>query len=198
MKNLIEKILADHLVGTRNDGSPLWLHSLRVFLLVCEMTDKIEVQLAAAFHDFFEDLKGSRKENEGVTRSIIASNFTCDVERVMQLIEHCSYKAEFADLPKDERKSRQIALWEKCKDSDAILIKIADILDNITNNPTAYYISWALPLLMTLNGETIRQEVIDNEFADVPIRNIVTNKAIYALFNSNNKATCKRVELRRA
>lgn len=109
--------------STPEEPSPVVVHLFSVALLVAEDGAHDDVVTAALLHDTLEDTKTAREE--------IVAAFN---ERVAQLVEAVS---EDKSLEWKERKIDYLANVEKA-DADALLIAIADKIDNVESRIEEY------------------------------------------------------------
>lgn len=154
LSGTIKLILKNNLVGVRNDGTPLWKHSWRMYKngLKYSNTNDINLLLGIAFHDFFEDLCDSRSESIIKTIGILHtlnSLYNFNLNAVINLIDKCSYKEELYKLPFEMRKLFQCEIWIN-SDYYIKFIKFLDVYDNLTHNPTERYKNWAYKFYVVL------------------------------------------------
>ncbi|MHB8860146.1 MAG: HD domain-containing protein [Minisyncoccota bacterium] len=116
------------ITGPREMPLPYITHPFSVALLVAEDGASDDVVIAALLHDTIEDT--------GTTREEIVAAFN---EHVAGLVEAVSERKEKDGRPLDwkERKTDYLARLEQASD-DAVLIAIADKIDNIESKLEEY------------------------------------------------------------
>ena len=103
--------------ASRNNEKPVILHSVRVGLSLLDRGYGLDVVVAGLFHDLLED--------SGVSNEAIIEEFG---DRVLTLVKANSFNP---DIPSREERDRE--LIERCAaaGNEALVIKAADILDNM-------------------------------------------------------------------
>jgi len=126
--NLVDKAedLAQHvhLGQKRRGGDPYIVHPKRVQLLAKELGYGKEIQISALLHDSVEDAK-----NKEAVKSYILSLFGQEVLNIIMLLTHeknMDYNAYLFQLVQSSSKSA----------SKAFQVKLLDMYDNLSDNPT--------------------------------------------------------------
>ena len=113
-----------HAGQTRGSGEPYIKHPLRVARLAAEWGSESDVIMAALLHDVAEDC--------GVPLSEIRELFGSNVEKIVDTVTALSDK-EFANhtLTKAQKDLLSDAKLQSSMNSEALLVKIADRIDNL-------------------------------------------------------------------
>lgn len=113
-----------HAGQTRGSGEPYIKHPLRVARLAAEWGSESDVIMAALLHDVVEDC--------GVPLSEIRELFGSNVEKIVDAVTALSDK-EFANhtLTKAQKDLLSDAKLQSRMNSEALLVKIADRIDNL-------------------------------------------------------------------
>lgn len=113
-----------HAGQTRGSGEPYIKHPLRVARLAAEWGSESDVIMAALLHDVAEDC--------GVPLSEIRELFGSNVEKIVDAVTALSDK-EFANhtLTKAQKDLLSDAKLQSSMNSEALLVKIADRIDNL-------------------------------------------------------------------
>ena len=123
IQNAAEFAEKAHAGQTRRNGEPYYNHVHRVALLASELTDDEEIVAAAYLHDTMEDC-GTRVEE-------LDTLFGSRVAGMVQ--ELTNNEAMLEELGKEEYMVRKLSAMS----SDALLVKLCDTLNNMTETDRA-------------------------------------------------------------
>lgn len=152
------KYLVNQIEKSGDDPKPVILHSVRVALNLEHYGYSTEMVIAALLHDLLEDSETTLKD--------IESQFGKDVA---ELIKANSYNRSIED-----KKQRFIDTFNRClrAGKDALLIKVADILDNsdyyyLADDRAAYLgLVEKVKYFLDLSRKLLENEVIYKELSE--------------------------------
>jgi len=125
IKNLIqssEQLVKERIKGTRKGSdTPAYEHSLNVYKLLQEFKFSDEVCLAGLLHDIVEDGDTSFDD-------LAQLGFP---ERVIRLVELCTHNETIED--KNDRWLAMMVKIRQNRDPEAMAIKVADLIDNLSS-----------------------------------------------------------------
>ena len=151
----LETWLSGAFIGTRKDGSPEALHSIRIGRALRDSGEDDITVFGGYCHDVIEDIVG---QDEGSVRQLALGMFGDPDAAVLAaaLVVECSYNDEEYARSKADRKTAACARWVSTDNLRVAAVKIEDVRDNAATAsgvPHPFerdYLAWAAPLKSSL------------------------------------------------